>query len=391
MSIHIRRWVRGLFIVGLLFAVAFFTILPSIAERILNGHDDPATPIASETKALMQDMLISDLHADSLLWGRDLLKKSNVGNVDVPRLIEGGVGLQAFTVVTKTPFTQNIGHNSEDAANVVTLLFLGNRWPSRTWRSLYQRALFQAGRFDEFVRRSDGKLVPIKKASELRAFVDNWSSDSGKVAGFLGIEGLQVLEGDFDNLGRLYDAGYRMMAPTHFFDTEVGGSAHGVSRGGLTEFGVRVIREMERRGIAVDLAHASAAVITDVLKMATKPVLVSHTGIKGTCDNNRNITDEQIRGIATTGGVIGVGFWKVAVCGENAASIANAIDYVAKLVGVDHVALGSDFDGAVKTPFDTTRLDLITTELMKRGFTEQEIAKIMGGNAVRVLLQTLPR
>jgi microsomal dipeptidase-like Zn-dependent dipeptidase len=131
-------------------------------------------------------------------------------------------------------------------------------------------------------------------------------------------------------------------------------------------------------------------VISDVLEISTKPVVVSHTGVKGTCDNARNLSDEQLKGIAKTGGLIGIGYWETAVCGRDAKAIARAIRYTANVAGVDHVALGSDFDGAVAEPFDTTGLALITEALIGEGFTDDEIKLIMGGNAIRVLLVSLP-
>lgn len=141
----------------------------------------------------------------------------------------------------------------------------------------------------------------------------------------------------------------------------------------------------------VDLAHASAQTIEDVLAVSTKPVLVSHTGVKATCDNNRNISDEQVIKIAKTGGIIGIGYWPTATCGANAQAIARAIKHVAHLVGAEHVALGSDFDGAVTAPFDTTGLVQITDELLKEGFTEDETSLIMGGNVLRLLSDNLPQ
>jgi microsomal dipeptidase-like Zn-dependent dipeptidase len=124
--------------------------------------------------------------------------------------------------------------------------------------------------------------------------------------------------------------------------------------------------------------------------MATKPVIVSHTGVKGVCNNNRNLSDDQLRAVADTGGVIGVGFWDVASCGTNAAAIAKAIRYTVGVVGAEHVALGSDFDGAVTEPFDSSGMALITEALLQQGVLEHDIRLIMGENVARVLSQTLP-
>ncbi len=209
-------------------------------------------------------------------------------------------------------------------------------------------------------------------------------------AGFLGLEGAQALEGKMENLDRVYDAGYRMISPSHFFDTEIGGSAAGEKKIGLTSLGREWVGRMEAKHMIIDLAHASSATIRDVTAMATRPVLVSHTGVRGTCDNNRNLSDEQLRAVARTGGIVGIGYWDTAICGNDAAAIARAIRYAVGVIGVEHVALGSDFDGAVTEPFDASGMVLITEALLKQGLTEDEIAKIMGGNVVRFLGENLP-
>jgi len=206
----------------------------------------------------------------------------------------------------------------------------------------------------------------------------------------LGIEGAHALDGRLENVDVLFDAGFRMMSPSHFFDNDIGGSAHGVEKYGLTELGKNVIRRMESKGMLVDLAHASSNTIDDVLAIATRPVVVSHTGVKGTCDNQRNLSDDQLKQIAATGGVVGIGFWDTAVCGRDAAAIAKAIRYSVDLIGVDHVALGSDFDGSITAPFDASAEALVTEALLDQNFTDEEIGKIMGGNVLRVLSDNLP-
>jgi membrane dipeptidase len=368
----------------------FFFAVPAYVEKGMNRTLNPPPYRASERAVeLHKRLLVADLHADSLLWDRDLLERAARGHVDVPRLIEGNVALQAFTIVTKTPRNMNIDNNGGDTDNI-TLLAMAERWPFAAWGSLKERALYQARKLGETARRSGGKFTLIKTAEDLSAYLDRRAKEPEITAGFLGVEGAHALDGDLDNIDALFDAGVRMMAPTHFFDNDMGGSAHGVEKGGLTDKGREMVKRMEAKRMIVDLAHASAKTIDDVLAVATRPVVVSHTGVKGTCDNNRNLSDAQLQAIAKTGGVIGIGYWDTAVCGADAKAIARAIRYTADLVGVEHVGLGSDYDGAIFAPFDTSGVVEITDALMAEGFNEQEIGMIMGRNVLRLLLQTLP-
>ena len=386
-----NRKLLAVLIVALLCAEAFFFAVPSAYEAFANRVRKGAPYEASErARELHRSLFVADMHADTLLWDRDLLSRASRGHVDLPRLQEGGVALQFFTVVSKTPFRSNYESNTE-RANAITLLAVAERWPPRTWASLKERALYQAHVLDDAAARSDGQLTVIRNASDLVGFVERRKSDARAVAGLLGIEGAYVLDGDVKNVDALFDAGFRMMAPTHFFDNEWGGSAHGAEKTGLTEKGREMIRRMESRGMLVDLAHASPRTIDDVLSVATRPVVVSHTGLRGVCNNQRNLSDEHARRIAATGGVIGIGFWDAATCGEDARAVARSIRYAANLVGVGHVALGSDFDGAVVEPFDATGVVEITQALADEGFSDEDVASIMGGNVRRLLAETLPR
>lgn len=369
---------------------AFFFVVPGQVERRMNGViPRPACQPSAPARALHSRLLIADLHADSLLWGRDLLARGTRGHVDVPRLVEGNVALQGFTVVTKSPRGLNIERN-DDRSDDITRLALAQRWPVATLTRLAPRALYQARRLHETAAGSGGKLTLIKTAAELSAYLERRRRAPGITAGFLGIEGAHALDGDLANLDVLFDAGFRMISPTHFFDNPIGGSAHGVQKGGLTAMGREWVRRMEAKRMIVDLAHASPQVIDDVLAMATRPVLVSHTGVRGTCDNVRNLSDAHLQAIARTGGVIGIGYWDTAVCGTDAQAIVRALRYVAERVGLTHVGLGSDFDGAVTTPFDTTGLIEITDGLLNAGFREGDIEQIMGGNVLRLLQENLP-
>jgi membrane dipeptidase len=371
-------------------AVAIPMVVPAQVERSMNHVlAVPPYAVSESAAALHAKLTVVDLHADSLLWGRDLLERGTRGHVDVPRLIEGNVALQAFTIVTKAPRHLNIDRNSDDSDNI-TLLAIAEAWPPRTWTDLTERALFQAERLQSFARRSGGQLTLIRTASELRAYLERRSREPSITAGFLGVEGAQALGGNLDNLDRLFEAGVRMMAPTHFTDNDIGGSASGDEKMGLTDKGRQLVRRVEARGMIVDLAHASPRTVDDVVAIATRPVVVSHTGVRGTCDNARNLSDGQLAAVARTGGVIGIGYWTQAICTVNARSIARAIRHAASVAGMEHVALGSDFDGMTTTPFDAASLAQVTEALMAEGFSEEDIAKVMGTNSLRVLLQGLP-
>lgn len=385
-----RKILVSIAFVVVLGAAAFFFVVPAVVESFLNVKTQAPPYAASErARALHRGLFVADMHADSLLWDRDILERSSRGHVDVPRLAEGGVALQAFTIVTKSPRGLNYDANDGDTDNITPLVF-AQRWPARTWGSLTERALYQARKLEDAAARSGGRLVFIKSAADLARFVGKRKDGSNAVGAFLGVEGAHALDGELGNVERLYDAGVRMMAPTHFFDNEWGGSAHGVRKGGLTERGRELVRLMESKRMLVDLAHASPATFDEVIAVASRPVVVSHTGVKGTCESVRNLSDEQLRRVAATGGVVGIGFWDTATCGSDAASIARAIRHAASVVGARHVALGSDFDGTVTTPFDATGVVQITDALLAAGFGEDDIRLIMGGNVLRLLSETLP-
>ncbi len=339
--------------------------------------------------ALHSRLFIADLHADSLLWSRDLNERADVGHVDVPRLIEGNVALQVFGVVTHASAKASAQGN-DGRADDVRLLAMAQRWPVSTWVSRKARALYQAEKLSELAEDSAGKLTLIRTRQDLERFLAEREKDRQRVAGLLGLEGMHALEGRVESVDELHAAGFRMLGFAHFFDNEMSGSAHGLEKGGLSELGRAVVKRMEEKGMTIDLAHASRKTISDVLAIATRPVVVSHTGVRGTCDNNRNLSDEQLRAIARNGGVVGIGYWSTATCGKNARAIARAIRHAVTVAGIDHVGLGSDFDGTVTTPFDTAGLVELTDALLAEGLGEVEIRKIAGENVQRVLRGNLP-
>ncbi len=374
---------------SLLLVLGFFA-LPSFLDYRMNSTADHGPYQASAAaRALHRQLWIADLHDDALLWQRDPLQRHSYGHADLPRLLEGNVGLQVFAAVTKTPRGLNYTSNAADSDNI-TPLVIAQRWPRATWNSLLQRALYQSQRLQQAERDSQGLLQIIRSREELRQALARRNPEQPTLAAILATEGLHPLEGQLENVDVLFDAGYRIAGLTHFFDNELGGSAHGLEKGGLTPFGREVVKRLEQRHMLIDLAHASKPMIDDVLAMATRPLLVSHTGVAGTCPGPRNLSDEHLRRIAAGGGLVGIGYWDGAVCATSVDAIIKAIRYSVDLIGVEHVALGSDFDGTIHAPFDTSGLVLLTDGLLKAGFSAEQITAIMGGNVQRLLLQYLP-
>jgi microsomal dipeptidase-like Zn-dependent dipeptidase len=366
-------------------AVGFFGFAPGYVEGAMNQIDGkPLIAVSDEAKALHKTLNIVDLHSDTLMWNRDLNDRASRGHMDLPRLQEGNVALQLFSSVTKTPKNQNYDGNGADSDNI-TLLTVAQLQPVKTWSSLTERSLYHAQKRDDAVAASNNAIKAVNTASQLDALLATRQKDTRPVGAMLTIEGLQNLEGKAANLDRLYDAGFRMAGLTHFFDNELAGSMHGLKKGGLTPFGRDIVRRMEAKGMIIDIAHLSHKGVAEVLAMATRPVVSSHGGVQATCKVNRNLTDDEVRGVAKTGGVIGIGYWDGALCDTSPRAAAKAMKHVRDLVGIQHVALGSDYDGATTVRFDTSQLVQVTQALMDEGFTAAEIRAVMGENALRVI------
>ncbi|HSG49753.1 MAG TPA: membrane dipeptidase, partial [Longimicrobiales bacterium] len=221
MTPRTRRILWTLVITLLLLLLVGFGVVPRVVGGAMNRTlDGAAGPVGAEAERIHGTLAGADLHADALLWDRDLLARGSWGHVDVPRLIEGHMAVQAFTVVTKTPRGMNIEANTGDSDNI-TLLAVLERWPPRAWGSLAERALVQADKLQRFAADSDGRLAFVRSREDLEGFLARRDANEETVAGFLGLEGAHALEGDLANVDRLYQAGFRMFGLTHFFDNAV--------------------------------------------------------------------------------------------------------------------------------------------------------------------------
>ena len=364
----------------------FFGIYVPQMDAKLNAvtSHDPY-PVSPAAQALHDDLLIADLHSDSLLWRRNPVKRHTRGHVDLPRLREGGVDIQAFSAVTKSPRGLNFDGNDADAPDDISLLAKAQLWPMRTWGSIYERAAFQAQRLQKIEAKPKNKLVIARTKSDL-------NQPDGTLITVLLTEGAHPLEGKIENIARLYDEGYRAMGLQHFFDNELGGSMHGRSQKGLTDFGRQAVLEMQRQNIMIDVAHSSRQTVRDVLALIDGPVFISHGGTISACPSsaNRNLPDDILKEIAARGGILGIGYFNGAICDISPKGIAATIIQAIGLLGEDAVALGSDYDGTVTTALDTSELAAITHELLAQGLSEATIRKVMGKNAWRFFAENLP-
>jgi len=376
---------------SIVFLLLAILTLPILVDKNMNPvSDHSAFDVSEEALKLHETLFIGDWHADSHLWNRDLSKRYKRGHVDIPRLQEGNVALQMFTTVTKSPRGQNYEKNETSASDNITTLAVVQRWPIKTWSSLAERAIFQANKVHKLATNDGDNFMLIKSQADLNNFMQKRSINKSFVGGLIGTEGSHALDGDLENVKRLYDVGFRMMSLHHFFDNRLGGSLHGISGQGLTNFGEQVVLEIQNLDIILDVSHSSENVVKDVLKISNRPIVVSHTGFYGHCPSPRNINDNLMENIARKGGLIAIGYWDAAVCDNTPKSVAEAIHYGIKLVGAGHVALGSDFDGTINPGFDTSELAAITHELIELGVDEESIRLVMGDNMLNFLKENLP-
>ncbi len=312
-----------------------------------------------------------DLHADTLMWARwfgyDMLEAHEpplwraalAGHIDLPRLREGGVGAQFFGLVS-LPVTERVRGNARVVDDQIDILHdLTTRHP-------------------EFIRLA-------KTAADIEA-----CRRDGAIAALLGIEGAHALEGNLDRVDAFAARGVRYLGLMHFSANEAGYPAYGRGRRdeGLTPWGFDLVRRCEAAGVIVDLAHINRRGFLDACSVATRPPIVSHTGVLGAYEHWRNIDDAQLRAVADKGGVIGVIFYPRYLGGSGLDAVVKHLLHIVDVVGEDAPALGSDWDGfIIPTPSlaDPRGLPLLTDALLQAGVSERVIAKILRINALRVL------
>jgi microsomal dipeptidase-like Zn-dependent dipeptidase len=358
-------------------------------DRVFNRAVETPRPVSARAQALHDSLWIADFHSDALLWPRSLLNRHSYGLVDLPRLREGGVDLVVLAATTRMHADSNY-HRTAPLLDILPVVAIASHWPRAAWFDPYERALALARKARDEADASRGSLRLITTRAELEALVHAQSSGDPAVGAVLSLEGLHAIDGHIARVDSLFASGYRIFGITHMFDNDVGGSSSGWQKGRLTPLGQRVVARIDSLGGIIDLAHASRATIEDVLALTTRPVLVSHTGLTSMCTGPRNLDDAQAVRIAQRGGIIAIGFWKAAVCGKDAAAIARSIHRAIDVAGIEHVALGSDFDGGVPVPFDAAHMAMLTEALMNEGLAPAQIRAVMGENEKAFLLEMLP-
>lgn len=361
---------------------------------------------AQDYRQIHKDLIVVDGHNDviisSILKGHDIGKRLKVGHTDIPRMLEGGIDVQVFAVW------------SDD-----------KKWAS----GAFKHAIEQIDSLESVIRRNANQIEIAKSYNDIQRI-----QSLGKIAAVIGIEGGNMIVESTANLEELYNKGARYLTLTWNYNlpwvtaAAIEDSKPKKEQKGLSKEGKIIIRKMNALGMMVDLSHASKKTFYDVMKVSKKPVLVSHSNAASLTPHSRNLDDKQLKALKRNKGVIGVNFYSgfidstydnrlkanyTAQEGNEPAvnmstweqydeltvenklkadapmeRLLEHIDYLVGKVGIDHVAIGSDFDGIESAPIglgDVSTFPTLTKGLLERGYKKEEVAKIMGLNFLRIL------
>jgi membrane dipeptidase len=340
-----------------------------------------------------EDMFVADMHADTFTFVNTFMQRKDYAHLDYERAREGGFDLLTMAIATEVPVDMVRGPDDgvERGGNLITFGAVVGLEPLANWFSNYSRGLWVVNNVTQTAADNPDDLLLITRRADLATLLtEHAAGNSGRLGLLLAVEGAHVLDGEPDRIDVLYAQGIRMLSLTHAFDNAYGGSSEGVEKYGITPAGEALLERAEELGIIIDVAHASPALVNDVLDRVTSPVVYSHGSVRGMCDIDRNLPDELLTKVQANGGLIAIGFWDRILCGDSVADIAANMRFVADRIGSQHLAIGSDFDGGVNTVFDATGLPQLTDALFDAGFSDLEIRAIMGGNYVQLLLNALP-
>jgi membrane dipeptidase len=323
-----------------------------------------------DAEALHRSSIVFDGHCDTLLRMAEgklkLSARSTEGHSDLPRLRDGGVTAQVFAIFVEDKYLPA-------GAAVQTL---------RVLDTLY----------DALQDNADALLLATTVEDIESAKAD------GKVAAIVGFEGAESLEGDLALLRMFHRLGLRLLTVAWSRRNQAAdGAWEARTGGGLTNFGLKLVEECNRLGIVLDISHLAPAGVKDVLQLSSAPVIASHSNARALCPSPRNLTDEQLQALADKGGVVGVTFVPAFLSEKSEEAslerLLDHVDHIARVAGIDHVGLGSDFDGfrppEPKGLEDVTCMPAITAGLVQRGYAEEDVRKILGGNLLRVFRQVV--
>lgn len=339
------------------------------AERYEYEPDSVTVPLASNPNinfrlsTVHRRAFVFDLHNDVLglsVNGYQLGERHTTNHSDIPRFRDGGIDAQMLSVWVS---------------------------PSQFPTNPYSRAMQMIDSFIVQLDRNFDALVQARTTAEIHA-----AHASGRIAGVLGIEGGHIIENDVNKLVTLYNRGARYLTITWNNSTVWATSAadpQSATRG-LSDLGRNLIRKMDTLGMLIDVSHTGIKTIEDILQVSSNPIIASHSGVRALRNHTRNLTDAQITSITQRGGVIGVVFYPPFLSSSSMVTVDTVvkhIDYLRNLVGVDYIALGSDFDGIEQTPLgleDVTKIPAVTKALLRKGYSRAEVRKVLGDNYLRV-------
>ena len=298
------------------------------------------------------DVMISDPSYNFSIW-------NNYNHTDIPRLQAGGVDIQFFAL-----------------------------WVNpNTYTNHYDHTITMVNKFNSIMTDNPDAIQQAYAMNEAITI-----NQQGKIAAIIGVEGGHSIENSLEKLENLFNLGMRYMTITwnNSLDWAIAHNHPNTLTQGLSEFGRSVIRKMDSLGIVIDVSHVGIKTIQDILEETTNPIIASHSGVRAITNSSRNLYDWQIQDIANSGGVIGIVFYPNFLTGTNNATISNVIqhiDHIVNLVGIDYVAIGSDFDGIGRTPVgleNVSKFPNLTLALLEHGYSISDVKKILGENAKRV-------
>ncbi|MBL8695547.1 MAG: membrane dipeptidase [Planctomycetes bacterium] len=354
----------------------------SACHKIRPVRHDPAAspPLDDEAFEWIANAPLADAHADSLLWNRDLSKACTAGHADIPRLLEGGIRAQAFTIATwGLPVIDGMG-----------LLAHWCGWPRSARRSPRARALWQIEQIHRAVERSAGQASIVRTRADLDLCVSQ-----NRLGAILGIEGAQCLEGDLNSLRELHALGVRFLGPAHLIPNEFASCSYWIYKDrGISGLGRELLAEMSQIGMGLDVAHASPRALDEMVTSPVNATFCSHTGVRAVTDLWRNLRDEQLRSLARKGGVAAVILAREYLGGAGIERPAAHVRHAVETVGAEYVAIGSDFDGFVRLPRemrDARDFRLLAPALRRAGLGREAVRAVLGGNLLRFWRRMLPQ